>query len=442
MRRFILLSVLMSLFLISCGGEDAFAGKAYKLRAEQGLKEIRNALVGYKINSGRFPKEENWTKELMPYFKKERSPEPKWVTKNKMLVMSAKNNISQVKGIMKELKRKIYYADTTLQSQIMEFLGPIDSALTLAEYEVSEARRYHYRDIGSELKGLYDFTSNLKISEEKDKILKRMETQNKELSEEVEELKYEMLGEDSTLNKAVENATKVINGVIETSLLSAQGEETSLPESLGVHSDVIEELTSRLNPKKDTLLIKNLRSLDEKLTYYAQGKDNIEFLYYLNDLKKKLPASMSLFSSYYNKGRATVIEANKTLNGYSALQNLRSLVHFYADQNDSMPKGNLYVVFQEDEDMKEIRKVLSSDPYIYIENNGYRLEANALDEKQMPLVLKVEFINNYDEIVKQSFTSGPFYYTDDSGSTFFVVVKAGDKHQTIITGRPKLKEVK
>jgi len=64
MRRFILLSVLMSLLLISCGGEDAFAGKAYRLRAEQGLKEIRNALVGYKINSGRFPKEENWTKKL------------------------------------------------------------------------------------------------------------------------------------------------------------------------------------------------------------------------------------------------------------------------------------------------------------------------------------------------------------------------------------------
>ncbi|MCK4572703.1 hypothetical protein KAT89_07280, partial [candidate division WOR-3 bacterium] len=267
-----------------------------------------------------------------------------------------------------------------------------------------------------------------------------MERQHKKLNGEINDLKFEMIGEDSTFNNTVENAFKITLNVIEGSYLNVKGEVAPPEESLTVHTDAIESLILRLNPKEDSILIKNLRNLDEEITYYTRGKDNIEFLNYLNELKKKLPASMSLFDNYYHKNRENVIEANAVLNGYGALVNLRSLVKFYEDQHDSIPEGNLYELFKEDEDMKEIREDINSDPYLYLEDDGYRLETKALDKNQTPLVLKVDFINTYDDIVKESFSKGPYYSTNDSNTIFFILVKAKDKRQTIITIRPKFRE--
>lgn len=440
MKKFVLIAVIFSLILISCGGEDIFAGEAYRLKAEQGLKEIRNALAVYKISRGKYPDEVNWEKELRPYFRKERFPDPRWVTKRKMLVMSAKNDISQVRGILKELKRKIYFADTTLQKKIMDFLGPIDSSITFADYEVTEAVRYDYRDISPELLGLYEFVSHLKISNEKKEIMNRMERQHKKLNGEINDLKFEMIGEDSIFNNVVENAFKVTLNVIEGSYLNFKGKVAPTEESLTVHSDAIDNLILKLDAKKNSLLVKELNKLDEEITYYTRGKDNIEFLNYLNELKKKLPASMSLFDNYYHKNRENVIEANAVLNGYAALVNLHSLVKFYEDQHDSIPEGNLYELLKEDEDMKEIREDINSDPYLYLEDDGYRLETKALDKNKTPLVLKIDFINTYDNIVKQSFSKGPYYSTNDSNTIFFIFVKAKDKRQTIITIRPKFRE--
>ena len=421
-------------------GEDTFSGRAFRLRAEQGLKEIRNALAAYKIKNGQYPDAENWEKELKPYLRKERHPDPTWVTKRKMVIMVAKNNITTARGVLKELKRKIYFADTTLQGKIMEYLGSIDSALTLAEYEVIEARRYEYRDIRPELKGLHKFVSNLNLSKERENILNRMELRHKELNKEINELKVKLLGEDSTFNKTVEDAFRDIERVLEESFLQAKGEATPYTESLTVYSEVIDNLTLKLNPKKDLLLIKELKKLDEDITYYAQGKDNIEFLSYIRELIKKLPASINLFDNYYNKNREVVLEANRVLNGYASLIDLRSLVHFFEQQNDSMPTGNLYIVFKEDEDMKEIREDLSSDPYLYMGEAGYRIEAKAIDTDQTLIVLKVDFIDTYDGIVKESFSSGPYYSTNDSNTTFFVMVKAKDREKSIMTTIPKFSE--
>ena len=92
--------------------------------------------------------------------------------------------------------------------------------------------------------------------------------------------------------------------------------------------------------------------------------------------------------------------------------------------------------------MKEISNDLGVDPYLYLDENGYRLESTALDKEQTKIVLNIEFINTYKSLVEESFSSGPFYYTDDSNSTFFIVVKARDKGQTIITSRSKFRGVK
>ncbi len=440
MNRFVLFVVIISLILISCGGEDTFAGRAYRLRAEQGLKEIRNSLAAYKISNGKYPDESSWETDLKTYFRKERFPDPKWVTNRKMLVMAAKNNIDQVKGIIQELKRKIYFADTTLQKDILIFIGPIDSILTFAEYEVTEAVGYDYRDISPVIIDLYEFIISLNIEEEREKIIENMEKQYKILNSEIDSLETELLGEDSSFNISVENAFKVSRDVVDKGLQNVQGNIIISPESLSVHSEAIDKITLRLNPKKDTLMIKKLNNLEETISYFISGKDHIDFLDYLNELKKKLPASIHLFNEYYNKNRQAVIQANKVLNGYAALVNARSLIKFYEDQYDSLPKGNLYEIFKDDEDMKEIREDLASDPYINIEDNGYKIEAKALNDNQTPISLNIEFVNTYEDIIEESFSEGPYYYTNDSNTTFFIVVKAKDERQTIITTRPKFRE--
>jgi len=440
MNRFVLFIVIITLILISCGGEDTFAGRAYRLRAEQGLKEIRNSLAAYKISNGKYPDESSWETDLKTYFRREQFPDPKWVTSRKMLVMAAKNNISQVKGITQELKRKIYFADTTLQKDILKFIGPIDSVLTFAEYEVTEAVRYDYRDIGPVIMELYEFIINLNITEEKEKIIGNMEKQYKILNSEIDALETELLGEDSIFNMSVENAFKVSRDVVDKGLQNVKGNIIISPESLTVHSDAIDKITLKLNPKKDTLLVKKLGNLEEIISYFIRGKDYIDFLDYLNELKKKLPASIRLFDEYYNKNREPVIQANKVLNGYAALVNARSLIKFYEDQHDSLPRGNLYELFKDDEDMKEIREDLASDPYINIGEDGYTIEATAKNDNQTPISLNIDFVNTYEDIVKESFSKGPFYYTNDSNTTFFIVVKAKDERQTIITTRPKFRE--
>lgn len=439
MNRLVLFLVIIALILISCGGEDTFAGRAYRLRAEQGLKEIRNSLAAYKISNGKYPDESSWETDLKTYFRKERFPDPKWVTKRKMLVMSAKNNISQVKGITKELKRKIYFADTTLQKDILKFIGPIDSVLTFAEYEVTEAIRYDYRDISPIIMDLYEFTVNLNIAEEMREIIENIEKQHKILNSEIDALETELLGEDSSFNMSVENALNVSRDVVDKGLQNVEGNIIISPESLSVHSDAIDKITLKLNPKKDTLLIKKLSNLENIINYYIRGKDHIEFLDYLNELKKKLPASIRLFDDYYNNNREPVIQANKVLNGYAALINARSLIKFYENQHDSLPRGNLYELFKDDEDMKEIREDLTLDPYINIGEDGYTIEAKAKNDDQTPISLNIEFVNTYEDIIEESFSKGPYYYTNDSNTIFFIFVKAKDERQTIITTRPKFR---
>lgn len=442
MKKFLLLGVIGCLLLSSCTGEDAFAAKAYRLRAEQGFKEIRNALAEYKIDHNQYPGEENWVEELKPYFRKERSPAPQWVTGKRMLVMNAKNNITQIKGVLRELKRKVYYADSAMQVAILEYLNPIDSALLFAGYEVNEARKYEYRDISSELKGLFDYASNLNILNEKRAILERMESRKGVLRDHIQELKDCLLELEKIDSVTVVSLFEMLNRIIEEELLYVKGEKpTSFGSSAG-YANQIENLILKMDKKKDSLLIKDLKEMEGSISSYVGVMDNIEFLDFLDNTKKKIPAITGLFSDYYNKNREAVLEANKMLNSYSSLDNLRSLVHFYEEKSDSIPEGNLFTVFAEEEDMKEIRNDLGVDPYLYLDENGYRLESTALDKEQTKIVLNIEFINTYKFLVEESFSSGPFYYTDDSNSTFFIVVKARDKGQTIITSRSKFRGVK
>ncbi|MEA1912475.1 MAG: hypothetical protein U9N06_01370 [candidate division WOR-3 bacterium] len=449
MRKFVLYLTVFGIFLISCGGEETFAGMAHRLRAEYGLKEIRNALAKYEIKNNKYPDEENWQEVLKPYFKKERFPEPQWITKRKMFVMVAKNHITLAEGIMKELERKLFYADSSLQAKMTEYLLPIDSSLTFAGYEIKEAREYEYRNIVPELKGLYNFVQSLNLADEKKDVISQMEQEEKELATQLEQVKGDLLVRDSIMGgnvideDIVRELFNLIEEFLEKPLLEVKGESAPSGDTIPLYSEAVknqvsEQITS-LDSKKDSLLIKELKGLDKDLSSYTFRKNTIDFLDYLNELKKKLPASIKHFDIFY-KEREEVRDANKILNGYSALANLRALVKLYEDQNDSLPKGNLYDIFKEEESMKEIRKDIASDPYLELVENGYKLKSIADNRDQTPLVLDVDFVNIYKDLVSGSFNAGPFYETDDSNSTYFVWIKAKDKEKTIVTIRPKLKE--
>ncbi|MBN1694705.1 hypothetical protein JW879_04795 [candidate division WOR-3 bacterium] len=450
MKKSLILIILMfTLIFISCGGEAIFAGKAYRLKAEAALKEIRNALAKYVIKNGQYPSEMEWEKVLEPYFRTEINPDPEWITRRKMFVMRAKTKITQCEGIVKEIKKDLFFADSSLVENITKYLYPIDSALTFASYEIKEARAYDYRNIVPEMNGLMGFVSNLDVGEEKTKIINSMVRQNEELGYMVTEIENSLLQRDSLMKtdlieeEAVESLFSHIERKLDVPLLDIQG-QTSPPsaDTIPLYSnevqDQIKKITSVLDSEKDSTLIRQLKEFDDMMVSYVNGGENIDFVLSLIALKKKIPVAIELFQSFYSE-RDKVLNANKVLNGYSSLGNLVSMVKLYEDENDSLPEGNLYEVFKEEEAMKEMIQDLASDPYLEVLDNGYRLTSEALDQDRTKLVMEVGFINDYKKLVRESFSEegGPFYETNDEGLTYFVWVRAKDVENTILATIPK-----
>jgi hypothetical protein len=441
---------LIALVFISCGGEEIFAGRAYRMKAESGLKEIRNALEKYMLKNGRYPSKESWERELIGYFRKDINPDPDWITKRKMSVMRASTKITQCEGVIKELKKDLIYADSSLQADLSVYLYPIDSALTLAGYEIKEARSYDYRNIENELKGLESYISGINTKEKKNEIINLMVRENEELDHMSKEVKSSLLVRDS-LRKSdliVEESVWAlflhIEDKLNEPLLEVQGQPVSalsdtadtIPLYANSIRDQIKKLAEILDSKKDSALIRKLNEFDSKMISYVNGDQKIAFVGKLFVINKKIPATISLFKSFYLE-RDRVLNDNRVLNGYSSLGNLVSMVKRYEDENGSLPRGNLYELFKEEESMKEIRKDLASDPYLEVLDNGYRLRAEAQDSDRTPLVMDVAFYNNYADLVKESFSAGPYYETDDMGTTYFIWVKAGDVEKTILAARPK-----
>jgi hypothetical protein len=448
-KSLILISIIFGSILISCGGESIFAGMAYRLKAEKGLKEIRNALAKYEIKRGQYPAREEWERVLEPYFRKEIHPDPKWITRRKMFVMRSKTKITQCEGIVKEIKKDLFYADSSLIERVTRYLYPIDSALTYAAYEINEARAYDYRNIVPELKNLSGFIANLDVNEEKNMVINSMRRQKEELGYLITEVKNSLLERDKLRKSDLikeEVAESLFNHIerkLEIPLLEIQGQHVSTPaDTIPLYSseiqDQIDKIKNVLDSKKDSTLIRQLNEFDNMMVSYISGSEKIDFIETLIDVNKKIPVAVELFKSFYSE-RDRVLNANKVLNGYSSLDNVVSMVTLYEDENDSLPKGNLYEVFKEQEAMKELRNDLASDPYLEILENGYRLISEALDKDRTKLVMEVGFVNNYKELVKESFTEGPFYETDDKRSTYYVWVKAKDAENTILSTRPKFK---
>ena len=451
-KSLVLISIIFVLLLISCGGETIFEGMAYRLKAEKGLKEIRNALAKYGIKSGQYPAQDEWEKVLEPYFRKEINPDPEWITRRKMFVMRSKTKITQCEGIVREIKKDLIYADSSLSRRVTRYLYPIDSALTYAAYEINEARAYDYRNIVPELKGLSDFIANLNVEEEKNIVINSMQQQKEELGYLITDLINSLLERDklrkSDLIKedAAESLFNHIERKLEIPLLDIKGQPLPTPtdsaDTIPLYSneiqDQIDKIKSVLDTKKDSALIRQLNEFDDIMTSYINGREKIDFIQTLIEVNKKIPVAMELFNSFYSE-RGRVLNANKVLNGYSALENVVSMVKLYEDENDSLPKGNLYEVFKEQEAMKELRNDLASDPYMEVLDNGYKLISEALDDDRTKLVMDVSFMNNYKELVEESFSEGPFYEVGDEYSTYYVWVKAKDVENTILSTRPKFK---
>lgn len=454
-KSLILIIIIFSLILVSCGGEAFFEGMAHRLKAEKALKEIRNALAKYSIKNGQYPSEEEWERVLTPYFRKEVHPDPEWITRRKMFVMGSKNKITQCEGVVKEIKKDLFYADISLMEGVTKYLYPIDSAITYASYEIKEARAYDYRNIVPELIGLMNFISGIDVEREKDKVISSMVQQTEELRILATEIENGLLRKDSLRKddkideEAVESLFVHIERKLEIPLLEIKDEPVppsmNAADTLSLYSKAIQDkvnaITNVLNAKKDSTLIRQIKEFDDIMVSYINGDEKIKFVRTLIAVNKKIPAVVELFQSFYSESRK-VLNANKVLNGYSSLDNLISMVKLYEDENDTLPKGNIYEVFKEEEAMKEIRKDLASDPYLEIMEDGYRLVSEAQDEERTKLVMKVKFVNDYKELVEESFSEeegGPFYETNDERSTYFIWVRAKDAENTILATSPKFK---
>ena len=449
-RTLILIVITCSLFFISCGGEAVFAARAHRMKAEKGLKEIRNALEKYMIKNGQYPTEEEWERVLEPYFRKEINPDPDWISRRKMSVMRAQTKITQCEGIIKELKKNLFSADSTMQNKMYRYLYPIDSALTYAAYEIKEARQYDYRNIGPELNKLLNFLSGIDIEGEKSGVISSMMQEKEELRFMAEDIENNLLEKESLKDTGLKEDVVIslfehIDRKLDDPLLMVQGKSLKPVDEADTISlyhkkikDQIDKIINFLDTKKDKSLIEDLKEFDDKMISYINGDKRLEFLDDIVAIKKKIPLAVNLFNSFYSE-RMEILDDNRVLNGYSSLGNLVSMIKLYEDENDSIPTGNLYELFREEEAMKEIAEDIARDPNLEITDNGYILVSEAKDSDRTELVMRVKFVNNYKDLVKESFHEGPYYETDDTGKTYFVWVKAKDLEKTILAVSPKSK---
>lgn len=448
-KTLISIVITCSLFFISCGGEAIFAGRAHRLKAEKGLKEIRNALEKYVIKNGQYPSGEEWEIVLEPYFRREVNPDPGWISRKKMSVMRAQTKITQCEGIIKELKKNLFTADTTLRNKISIYLSPIDSALTYAAYEIKEARQYNYRNIGPELNELLDFLSGIDVEVEKNRVISSMRQEKEELGYMADDIESNLLGiknlEDTVVKDVVVSLFEHIERKLGDPLLIVEGKPLQPiddADTISLYHEKIKEQVDKiievLDPKKNTVLIEDLKDFDNRMISYINGDKKLGFLDDIVVFKKKIPLAVNLFNSFYSE-RMEVLDDNKVLNGYSSLGNLVSMVRLHEDESDILPTGNLYELFKDQEVMKEISEDLSSDPFLEITDNGYRLISEANDSDRTKLVMDIRFVNNYRDLVTECFSEGPYYETDDKGKTYFVWIRAKDFEKTILEVTPRSK---
>lgn len=432
----ILISIVV---ILGCSEVGGFSDQAKILKAQGTIVKLRNALEEYRFDKGSYPgNKSDWVNLISPYFTKEVVFETKDITDYKMVLMSSDNTISQVTGVITEFRRKSMLADSSLVHNIFVTTTEIDSLLGLLEIEIRTGRRIDMDNPIPYFEKLNNLITNIDINERKKYYMDKIASDRGRIVKSIESLKTTVEGIvilDDTTKALVEYLKTSIDTIYSnaTKISTTTFSEKGLP-----NTDIpLNKVMNLLDPKKNILELDLIEKLRSDINNYKNNYWNIEFLNYLVNFKKKLPTTMNLLKDFLNKQREQTFFANSVMNVYNYLDKLRLLVSYYRSSFGGLPKGDLSVYFADSLYYKDGIHLISSNPSLEIKDGGYIIKCNARNKENTEVRLIVNYINNLQDLIKESFAATPEYYTSDSTITFFLKAQAKDVLKSIITTRPE-----
>lgn len=425
--------------MFGCSEIGGFSDQAKIMKAQGTIVKLRNALEEYRFDKGAYPgSNSDWMKLISNYFTKEVVSETKEITNYKMTLMSADNTISQVTGVMTELRRKSMSADSSLVYEIFTNANEIDSLLGLLEMEVRTGRRIEIDNPLTYLDRLSALISNININDKKKYYLDKIYNEKDRIIKNIEGMKSTLgsiITLDDTTNALIEYLKTSIDTIYSysTKVSTSSFSEKGLP-----NTDIpLNKIMNLLDPKKNIYEIEMLDKLRQEINNYKNNYWNIEFLNYLNVFKKKLPTTIVLIKDFLNNKRETTLFANSVMNVYNYLDKLRLLVSYYKTSFGGLPTGDLSIHFADSLYFKEGLELISSNPVLETKDGGYIIKCNARNKENTEVKLIVNYINNLQDLIDESFSSIPEYYTSDSTITFLLKAHAKDALKSIIVTRPE-----
>jgi len=440
MRKFLLIIPLFLIFS-GCSEKGGFADQAKIVKAQSTMVKLRNALEEYRFDKGAYPgPNSDWLKLISPYFTRENPVESEQITNTKILLLESENIVTQISGVLGEMRRKALFADSSLSADIFKILAPIDSILNKMRLEVGKGKPQEYPDLSIYLSRLDTLLGKIDVEEKMDEYLTAMETAKEHLHNRIYDGRH-LIDSLGLMDETLQGYFNDLDRAVDQFYTLAKGEDKTLKfEDIPNTDNLIDGIVSRLDKKNKK---ENLESLRDEITNYKRYLLNIEFLDYSKQFQKKIPIIKQLAKRYREKLRDQTIHANTIMHAYDALDKCRVFINLYKSEKGELPTGDLRHLFEDPEKEDEfdlVMKHLSSDPILELTEDGYVIKAK--DTEGTEVVFQVRFINRLDEMLKESFSWGPVYQTIDSTKTFFVKARAKDSFKTLVTTRPEFIQVK
>ena len=440
MRKFLLIIPLFLIFS-GCSEKGGFADQAKIVKAQSTMIKLRNALEEYRFDKGAYPgPNSDWLKLISPYFTRENPVESEQITNTKILLLESENIVTQISGVLGEMRRKALFADSSLSADIFKILAPIDSILNKMRLEVGKGKPQEYPDLSIYLSRLDTLLGKIDVEEKMDEYLTAMETAKEHLHNRIYDGRH-LIDSLGLMDETLQGYFNDLDRAVDQFYTLAKGEDKTLKfEDIPNTDNLIDGIVSRLDKKNKK---ENLESLRDEITNYKRYLLNIEFLDYSKQFQKKIPIIKQLAKRYREKLRDQTIHANTIMHAYDALDKCRVFINLYKSEKGELPTGDLRHLFEDPEKEDEfdlVMKHLSSDPILELTEDGYVIKAK--DTEGTEVVFQVRFINRLDEMLKESFSWGPVYQTIDSTKTFFVKARAKDSFKTLVTTRPEFIQVK
>ncbi len=426
------------LLIAGCGARGTFKDEAYIMKANKALVRIRNTLQAYGYDKGGYPPDGAVLgKYLKSYFSKEIIHDGDNIPKLSMKVMTAQNEVDQAQGILSELKRRLLFADSAFAAKVNVELIPADSTLKLYNLELKKGVKKEIKSPIGKLEKIQEILGSINSIEKEKSLTDALDTKEASIDRALQSLKDAVVSVDTALANEISPLFDNIKNTFKGYKDIRKGNIKIRREDLPVPEDEMDAVKTKLKKVKDENVQEYIQETDNLISEYRILEGQMAFYKYIAEIKNKLPKSIEILNKYLKDGREMALNANIVLFAQDNLHRIKDIVSTEIAKNGVIPTGDINEKFSDLPVWKDFTSRFSQGPYVQETPGGYEIKAKANDPGKTDIILTVDYENEWNKMVQESFSWGPVYTTNDSTLTFFVMARAKDASHTILSTRPQ-----